>query len=140
MPLLKIVASKKITAIVTIEDATAKQINQYAAMTKGSADDVVQAALDYVFSSDKEFTRFRDENASAKPRSRFASRSLRARGRSRKKHRPAPSPARPQHGNALATTRIPAGVEAVLRTGIQETLHPFQGGAAEHGRVPIGTP
>ena len=36
-------------------------------MTKGSADDVVQAALDYVFSSDKEFTRFRDEHASAKP-------------------------------------------------------------------------
>ena len=67
MPLLKIVASKKITAIVTIEDATAKQIDQYAAMTKGSADDVVQAALDYVFSSDKDFARFRDENASAKP-------------------------------------------------------------------------
>ena len=67
MPLLKIVASKKITAIVTIEDATAKQIDQYAAMTKGSADDVVQAALDYVFSSDKEFTKFREEHASEKP-------------------------------------------------------------------------
>ena len=67
MPLLKIIASKKITAIVTIEDATAKQVDQYAAMTKGSADDVVQAALDYVFSTDKEFSKFRDENASAKP-------------------------------------------------------------------------
>ena len=67
MPLLKIVASKKITAIVTIEDATAKQIDQYAAMTKGSADDVVQAALDYVFSTDKDFTKFREENALAKP-------------------------------------------------------------------------
>ena len=67
MPLLKIVASKKITAIVTIEDATAKQVDQYAAMTKGSADDVVQAALDYVFSTDKEFAKFRDDNASAKP-------------------------------------------------------------------------
>ena len=66
-PLLKIVASKKITAVVTIEDATAKQIDQYAAMTKGSADDVVQAALDYVFSTDKEFAKFRDEHASAKP-------------------------------------------------------------------------
>ncbi len=67
MPLLRIIASKKITAIVTIEDATAKQIDQYAAMTKGSADDVVQAALDYVFSTDKEFAKFRDEHASAKP-------------------------------------------------------------------------
>ena len=68
MPFLKIVASKKITAIVTIEDATAKQIDQYAAMTKGSADDVVEAALDYVFSGDKDFTRFREENASAEPK------------------------------------------------------------------------
>ena len=67
MPTLKIVASKKITAIITIEDATAKQIDQYAAMTKGSADDVVQAALDYVFSGDKDFTKFREDNASAKP-------------------------------------------------------------------------
>ena len=67
MPTLKIVASKKITAIVTIEDATAKQIDQYAAMTKGSADDVVQAALDYVFSGDKDFAKYRDENPSAKP-------------------------------------------------------------------------
>ncbi len=67
MPLLKIVASKKITAIVTIEDATAKQINQYAAMTSGSADDVVQAALDYVFSADKDFPRFRDANPHATP-------------------------------------------------------------------------
>lgn len=67
MPLLEIVASKKITAIVTLEDSTAKQIDQYAAFTKGSADDVVQAALDYVFSKDKDFQKYRDDNASAKP-------------------------------------------------------------------------
>lgn len=67
MPMLEIVASKKVTAIVTIEDATAKQIDQYAAMTKGSADDVIEAALAYIFSKDKEFSKFREENASAKP-------------------------------------------------------------------------
>lgn len=67
MPMLEIVASKKVTAIVTIEDATAKQVDQYAAMTKGSADDVIEAALSYIFSKDKEFTKFREENASAKP-------------------------------------------------------------------------
>jgi hypothetical protein len=67
MPLLELTASKKVTAIVTLEDATAKQIDQYAAMTKGSADDVVNAALEYVFSKDKDFARYRDENATAKP-------------------------------------------------------------------------
>ena len=67
MPLLEIIASKKITAIVTIEDATAKQVDQYAAMTKGSADDVIEAALTYVFSKDKEFAKFREDYASAKP-------------------------------------------------------------------------
>jgi hypothetical protein len=67
MPLLEIVPSKKITAIVTIEDATARQIDQYAAMVKGSADDVVQAALAHVFSKDKEFITYREQNPAAKP-------------------------------------------------------------------------
>ena len=67
MPLLEITASKKVTAIVTLEDATAKQIDQYAAFTKGSADDVVNAALEYVFSKDRDFLKYREENATAKP-------------------------------------------------------------------------
>lgn len=67
MPLLELTASKKVTAIVTLEDSTAKQIDQYAAFTKGSADDVVNAALEYVFSKDRDFVKFRDENATAKP-------------------------------------------------------------------------
>lgn len=68
MPLLKITESKKVTAIVTIEETTARQIEQYAAMTKGSPDEVVQQALDYVFSKDKEFETFAKDNASAKPK------------------------------------------------------------------------
>jgi hypothetical protein len=67
MPLLEITASKKITAIVALEDSTAKQIDQYATFTKGSADDVVNAALEYVFGKDKDFQRYREENANAKP-------------------------------------------------------------------------
>lgn len=67
MPLLEITASKKITALVTLEDSTAKQIDQYAAFTKGSADDVVNAALEYIFSKDKDFQKFREESATAKP-------------------------------------------------------------------------
>ena len=68
MPLLKITESKKVTAIVTIEDATAKQIEQYAAMTKGNPDEVVQQALDYVFSKDKDFETFCRDHADAKPK------------------------------------------------------------------------
>lgn len=67
MPLLEIVASKKITAIVTLEDSTAKQIDRYAAFTKGSADDVVNAALEYVFTKDRDFQKFCESNANARP-------------------------------------------------------------------------
>jgi hypothetical protein len=67
MPLLEISASEKVTAVVTLEDSTARQVDQYAAFTKGSADDVVNAALEYVFSKDKDFLRYRDENPTAKP-------------------------------------------------------------------------
>lgn len=69
MPLLEINASKKVTAIVTLEDSTAKQVDQYAAFTKGSADDVVNATLDYIFGKDKDFQKYREENGTAKPSS-----------------------------------------------------------------------
>ncbi len=67
MPLLEIVASKKVNALITLEESTAKQIDQYAAMTAGSADDVLEAAIAYVFSKDKDFQKFRDQNPTAKP-------------------------------------------------------------------------
>ena len=67
MPLLEIVTSKKVTATISLEDSTAKQIDQYAAFTRASADDVVNKALEYVFSKDKDFQKFCNENASAKP-------------------------------------------------------------------------
>ena len=68
MPLLKIAESKKITVYATIEETTAKQIEQYAAMTTGSCDEVIQQALDYVFSRDKDFEKFRTEKPDAKPK------------------------------------------------------------------------
>ena len=68
MPLLKIAESKKITIYATIEETTAKQIDQYAAWTKGSPDEVIQQALDYVFGKDREFERFRTDNPAAKPK------------------------------------------------------------------------
>ena len=68
MPLLKIAESKKITIYSTIEEITVKQIEQYAAMTKGTVDEVVQQALDYVFSKDADFKKFCTENPDAKPK------------------------------------------------------------------------
>ena len=67
MPLLEIVASKKVNALITLEESTAKQVDQYAAMTAGSADDVLEAAIAYVFSKDKDFQKFREQNPTAKP-------------------------------------------------------------------------
>ena len=67
MPLLEIVPSKKITATVTLEDTTAKLIDQYAAMTRCAADDVIEAALAYVFSKDKDFQKYREGEVTTKP-------------------------------------------------------------------------
>ena len=68
MPLLKIAESKKITIYATIEETTAKQIEQYAAMTKGTCDEVVQQALDYIFSKAADFKKFCTEHPDAKPK------------------------------------------------------------------------
>ena len=68
MPLLKIAESKKITIYSTVEETTVKQIEQYAAMTKGTVDEVVQQALEYVFSKDADFKKFCTETPDAKPK------------------------------------------------------------------------
>ncbi|MGI4755281.1 MAG: hypothetical protein ACRYGF_00345 [Janthinobacterium lividum] len=68
MPLLKISESKKLTATISLEEVTARRIEQYAAMTKGTPDEVIQQALDYIFSKDKDFERFCTEQPNAKPK------------------------------------------------------------------------
>ena len=69
MPLLDIAESKKITIVASIEEATAKNVDLYAAFTKGNPDDVVDRALAYIFSKDKDFQKFAEEHATAKPKS-----------------------------------------------------------------------
>ena len=58
MPLLEITQSHKVTASIALEESTAKSVDSYAAFMKASADDVVNKALDYIFSKDKEFQQF----------------------------------------------------------------------------------
>jgi hypothetical protein len=58
MPLLEINQSRHICASVRLDEATAAQVDQYAAFIHASADDVVDKALNYVFSKDRDFQDF----------------------------------------------------------------------------------
>ncbi len=50
MPLLEINQTRYISASVRLDESTAEQVDQYAAFVHASADDVVDKALNYVFS------------------------------------------------------------------------------------------
>ena len=58
MPLLEINQSRHISASVRLDESTAAQVDQYAAFIHASADDVVDKALNYVFSKDRDFQDF----------------------------------------------------------------------------------
>jgi hypothetical protein len=58
MPLLEINQTRHISASVRLNEATATQVDQYAAFVHASADDVVDKALNYVFSKDRDFQKF----------------------------------------------------------------------------------
>jgi hypothetical protein len=58
MPLLEVNQIRHICASVRLDEATAAQVDQYAAFIRASADDVVDKALNYVFSKDRDFQEF----------------------------------------------------------------------------------
>jgi len=58
MPLLEINLNRYISASVRLDETTAEQVDQYAAFVHASADDVVDKALNYVFSKDRDFQDF----------------------------------------------------------------------------------
>jgi hypothetical protein len=58
MPLLEINQIRHICASVRLDESTAAQVDQYAAFIHASADDVVDKALNYVFSKDRDFQEF----------------------------------------------------------------------------------
>ena len=58
MPLLEVVQTKQISASIRLSDTTATQVDQYAAFIRACADDVVEQALAYVFSKDRDFQEF----------------------------------------------------------------------------------
>jgi hypothetical protein len=58
MPLLEINLSRYINALIRLDETTAEQVDQYAAFVHVTADDVVDKALNYVFSKDRDFQDF----------------------------------------------------------------------------------
>ena len=68
MPLLEINQTRRISATIRLDQATAAQIDQYAAFLNASADEVVDKALAYVFTKDRDFQDFlRSEGAAQVP-------------------------------------------------------------------------
>ena len=58
MPLLEVSQTKQVSASIRLNDTTAVQVNQYAHFIRACADDVVEQALAYVFSKDRDFQEF----------------------------------------------------------------------------------
>ena len=58
MPLLEVVQTRQVSASIRLTDSTATQVDQYASFISASADDVVEQALAYVFSKDRDFQEF----------------------------------------------------------------------------------
>jgi len=58
MPLLEINHTRHISASVRLDESTAAPVDQYAAFIHASADDVVDKALNYVFSKGRNFQDF----------------------------------------------------------------------------------
>ena len=58
MPLLEVTQTRHLSASIRLIDTTATQVDQYAAFIHASANDVVEQALAYVFSKDRDFQEF----------------------------------------------------------------------------------
>ena len=58
MPLLEVTQTKQISASIRLSESTATQVDQYAAYIHASGDEVVEKALQYVFSKDPGFRDF----------------------------------------------------------------------------------
>jgi hypothetical protein len=66
MPLIEVTQFRYVSATIRLDSATANLVDQYAAFVHGSADDVVDKALNYVFAKDREFQEYLKSSPSAK--------------------------------------------------------------------------
>jgi hypothetical protein len=106
MPLLEINLSRYVSASVRLDESTAEQVDQYAAFVHASADDVVDKALNYVFSKDRDFQDFLKT-----PQAKQVASTLRVRrGPNKDSEGPAEQPAR-----RFATVVEPAASVRVMK-------------------------
>jgi hypothetical protein len=58
MPLIEVNQIRHVSASIRLDEVTAAQVDQYAAFIHAPADEVVDKALNYVFSKDRDFQEF----------------------------------------------------------------------------------
>jgi hypothetical protein len=58
MPLIEVNQIRHVSSSIRLDEVTAAQVDQYAAFIHASADDVIDKALNYVFSKDRDFQAF----------------------------------------------------------------------------------
>ena len=114
MPLIEVTQGRYVSATIRLDSETATLIDQYAAFVRGSADDVVDKALNYVFAKDREFQDYLKSPLAAK-----AVPSLRVRGAG-----PLMGPGRRARGGVETRRQplekasvVPEESRSVLRTG-----------------------
>lgn len=103
MPLLEVIQTRQISASIRLTDTTAVQVDQYAAFIHASADDVVEQALAYVFSKDRDFQDFLKT-----PQAKHASSTLRIR------RAPASDGAEPSAKKLASAASLPAQTAAFV--------------------------
>ena len=103
MPLLETVQTRHISASIRLSDSTAIQVDQYAAFIRACADDVVEQALAYVFSKDRDFQEFLKT-----PEARQVASTLRVR------KAPAPEAAEPPAKKPASGAQSPAQTTAAV--------------------------
>jgi predicted transcriptional regulator len=107
MPLLEVVQTRQVSASIRLTDSTATQVDQYAAFIRASADEVVEQALAYVFSKDRDFQDFLKT-----PQAKQAASTLRIR------KGPAPDGGDPAPQKPVSVTHLPAQASAIV-TGLK---------------------
>ena len=100
MPLIEVNQIRHVSTSIRLDEVTAAQVDQYAAFIHASADDVIDKALNYVFSTDRDFQEFLKT-----PQARQVSSTLRVRKA-------------PSNGAAIPPSKKPAsGAESATSGG-----------------------
>ncbi len=108
MPLLEVIQTRQISASIRLTDTTATQVDQYAAFIRACADDVVEQALTYVFSKDRDFQEFLKT-----PEAKQVASTLRIR-KAPASEAPEPPARKPANGvhSSVQSTAVVAGLKA----------------------------